>query len=151
MKISWWQFTWLYAFFVSIQQSHSILMTWVCCLLCSFNFCFLCLSGSASPLTIWGYFPSRACFSVYCPCSAFVSLYLCPFSHHLCKPWLLLLADRKHSFHRWSWALVLQLKERLWIHVANSSPMLSALHSFSCLVPFLSVMLSFFLVFCLAW
>lgn len=56
--------TWLYAFFMSIQQSHSILMTWVCCLLFSFNFWFLCLSGSASPLTIWGYLPSQACFSV---------------------------------------------------------------------------------------
>lgn len=47
--------------------------------------------------------------------------------------------------------LYCRVKERIWIHAANFSPVLSVLHSFSCLVPLLSVTLSFFLVFCLAW
>lgn len=136
---------------MSIQRSHSILMTWVCCLLFSFNFWF--------SLSFWFYLSSH-----HMGIPPFPSLFLCILAVFcLCFFITLCLSHTTFVSPGCSCSLTertpctggaeycIAVKERIWTHVANTSPMLSPLQSFSCLVPLLSVMLSFFLVFCLAW
>lgn len=112
--------------FMSIQQSHSVLMTWVCCLLCSFNFWFslsfwFCLSSHHMGIPP---FPSPflCILAVFCLC-VFISLYL---SHTtFVSPGCSCSLTDSTPCTGGAELLYCRVKERIWIHAANFSPVLS--------------------------
>lgn len=156
--LSVWKFLdeW-YAFFMSAQQGHRIVMTWVSASFSPLTSSFPCLSDSASPSLLWGYLPSWASFSVYWLCILFclcfcISLSL-SYTTFVGPSFSFLLTEVLLAPVELGCAIVLQSKgEELDPRRKLLLPCFQFSTVFPVLFPsLLSVTLSFFLVFCLAW